>query len=364
MRFDFKGRLGRLREKLAKSRLDGAVLVPGPNLRYYTGVESLLLERPFMLLVPVDGEPHLVAPAIEAGPYLAAPLDMQVHSWTDSEGSAGAIRKAAESFRLGGRWGMEGRVPFLFVSRLMEAVRPKFVDAEPVFQGIREIKDREEVRLLKRSSKILSQAFGKFPDLVHEGTTEIEIARAATELIYEGGGTKVDDMLVQSGARAADAHGLPSVKKVRRGEGVIIDVGATFDGYYSDITRTYGVGVGRELEEVYSRVLEAEESAIRTAGEGVRVGDVDRSARGRLRRAGLGKYFTHRTGHGLGLEVHEAPYIIEGGKEKLLTGMCFTVEPGVYMGGKMGVRIEDNVLIEGGKGKVLTDTPKEFGWWR
>ena len=140
-------------------------------------------------------------------------------------------------------------------------------------------------------------------------------------------------------------------------------MGSTFEGYYADITRTVCIGKAPELERVYEKVLEAEERGIRASGEDVAVGRVDAAARGFLGKAGMGKFFIHRTGHGLGLEVHEAPYIVEGGKEKLERNMCFTVEPGVYMTGKLGVRIEDNVLIEGKKGISLTDTPKEFGWW-
>ena len=182
-------------------------------------------------------------------------------------------------------------------------------------------------------------------------------------MIYNNGATKVEDLLVQSGPRAADPHGLPSSKKVKRGEGVIFDISCTFQGYYSDVTRVICLGKPKELEDVYARVLEAEELGINATAAGVRTGAVDTAARNHLKEARLGKYFIHRTGHGLGLEVHEAPYIVEGGEEKLKDGMCFTVEPGVYVRGRLGVRIEDDVLIEGGKGVEITSPPKEFGWW-
>ncbi len=360
----YADRLARLRESISAVDLDGVVIVPGPNMQYFTGVESLLLERPFMLLVPEQGGANLVAPALEAGPYRECPMPLAIHSWTDSQGSAGAISEAANSARLGGKWGVEGKVPFLFLSKLMGLGATKFEDAEPVLQGLREIKDETEVGLLKKSAEILSKSFEGIPGLLKDGVTEAWLAKAATELIYTNGASKVDAMLVQSGARAADPHSLPTSKKVRRGESIIFDVGATFEGYYADITRTFCIGAGREVEKVYQKVLEAEESAIRAGAEGVEVGRVDGVARGVLVKAGLGEYFIHRTGHGLGLEVHEAPYIVEGGMEKLKRGMCFTVEPGVYQRGRLGVRIEDDVLIEGKKGVVTTDTPKEFGWWK
>ncbi len=359
----YASRLKRLRKALESAHLDGAVIVPGPNLRYMTGVNSLLLERPFMLLVPTDRTARIVAPELEAGPYRACPLPLTVHDWTDSQGSAGAIKEAARAVPLKGRWGVEGKVPFLFLNKLMRETSARFEDAEPILQGLREVKDEAEVALLKRSAKILSMSFEDFPEFIREGVTELELARKATEAIYRQGGTKVDDLLVQSGARAADPHALPSAKKVRKGEGIIFDIGSTFEGYYADVTRTFCVGKSPQVERVYAQVLDAEVRAIGTSGEGVPVGRVDGAARGVLKGAGLGKYFIHRTGHGLGLEVHEAPYIFEGGRERLREGMCFTVEPGVYIRRRLGVRIEDNVLIERGKGLEITTTPKEFGWW-
>ncbi|MGP8126085.1 MAG: M24 family metallopeptidase [Nitrososphaerales archaeon] len=357
-------RLANLRKRLGDEKLDGVVIVPGPNMQYFTGVESLLLERPFMLLFPVSGTAQLVAPALESGPYRDSPMPMVIHPWTDSEGSPGAIGKAVRAAGARGRWGVEGKVPFLFLHKLMKHASHEFEDAEPVLQKLRETKDEAEVRLLKKSARILSKSFCQFPELVKEGVTENELGKAATEIIYSNGATKVDAMLVQSGWRAADPHSLPTSKKVRRGESIIFDVGSTFEGYYADMTRTICIGRSKEVEAVYQKVLEAEQAGIGAAAEGVEVGEVDEAARGVLRKAGLAEYFFHRTGHGLGLEVHEAPYIVEGGKEKLGSGMCFTVEPGVYIRGKLGVRMEDNILIEGRKGVEITDTPKEFGWWK
>jgi Xaa-Pro dipeptidase len=364
MKSIYSRRVKALKEKLDDAGLRGAIIVPGPNMQYFTGVNSLLLERPFMLLVPAEGEPHLVSPTFEAGPYEAGSLPLEIHPWTDSEGSDGAIAKAVRGAGVKGKWGVEGRVPYLYLDRLMKWASPKLGSAESVLQGMREVKDEEEVKLLRRSASILSQAFQEFPSLLREGLTELEVAKAAVDIIYAKGATHVDDMLVQSGARAADPHGLPSPKKIERGDSIIMDVGATFEGYYSDITRAFCIGKSHDMEDVYQKVLAANTSGIGEAAKGVRVGDVDAAARDVLKKAGMGKYFTHRTGHGLGLEIHEAPYIVEGGREKLESSMCFTVEPGVYMRGKLGVRIEDDVLIEGRRGVAITDTPKEFGWWK
>ena len=356
-------RVERLRAELEEEELRGVMVVPGPNMRYLAGVNSLMLERPFVLMIPLHGEPHLVAPALEAGPYEECPLPMKIHAWTDSEGPARAVAKAVKGVEMKGKWGVEGRAPFLYLDRVMKWASPKLRNAEPIMQGLREVKDESEVALLEKSAKILSRSFGSFPELIKEGMTELDLAKAATDTIYANGATKVDDMLVQSGPRAADPHGLPTARKIGRGESIIIDVGSVYEGYYADITRTFCIGTAQDVARVYEKVLSAEISGVERAAAGVRVGDVDRAARGVLKKAGMDRYFIHRTGHGLGLEVHEAPYIVEGGKEKLRPNMCFTVEPGVYIRGKMGVRIEDDVLVGEERGRAITDTPKDFGWW-
>jgi Xaa-Pro aminopeptidase len=359
----YRARMKRLKAALAEDGLRGVVIVPGPNMRYYTGVNSLLLERPFMLLVPSEGEAHLVAPALESGPYRRGPVRLEVHQWTDSEGAGGAISAAAREAGASGRWGIEGRTPFLYLHHLNRRARIEPGDAEPILQRLRETKDDAEVRLLRKSGAILSRAFEEFPPLVREGVTEIDVAKRVSDLIYAHGATKVDDVLVQSGAMSADPHHLPDAKKLARGESVVIDVGATFEGYYADVTRTFCIGRSAEFEKVYVRVLEAQEEAISAAVAGVTVGRVDSAARRALERARMGENFIHRTGHGLGLEIHEAPYIVPGGKERLGSNMCFTAEPGAYFRGKLGVRIEDDILMGGRVGVAITDTPKEFGWW-
>lgn len=356
-------RLGKLRSALETAGLDGAVLAPGPNMRYLTGVDSLLLERPFLLLIPTRGDLQLVAPALESGPYARSPLRMKIHPWTDSDGPDSALRAAAVGAGLGGKWGIEGRLPYGYLHRLLGRARFTPEECEPILQGLREIKDVEEVELMKKAASTLSRAFEKVPDFLTAGKTELEVAREFSDAIYSEGATRVDDVLVQSGPRAADPHSLPSSRKISRGESVVIDVGSTFEGYYADVTRTFCLGAAAEVKKVYDVVLEAEEEGIGGASAGAAVGEVDRAARSVIERAGLGECFFHRTGHGLGLEIHEAPYIVEGGMRLLRSGMCFTVEPGAYLRGRLGVRIEDDVLIEGRKGRALTNAPKEYGWW-
>jgi Xaa-Pro dipeptidase len=184
-------------------------------------------------------------------------------------------------------------------------------------------------------------------------------------MIYSSGAESVDDVLIQSGPFAADSHHLPADRKIKRNEGVVIDATCTYSGYFADITRTFISGNNDKLKNLYERVREANEAAIDASRSGSSVGSVDYSARSILDRNGLGQYFTHRTGHGLGLEVHEAPYIIAEGDELLQPSMVFTIEPGTYVPGKMGVRLEDNVLTTKQHCEVLTRSlPRDYGWWK
>ncbi len=352
-----------LAKELRSSGLAGAIIVPGPNLLYYTGVKAHLYERPFLLLIQSDGDAHLLAPQLEAGPFRGS-IPMKVHAWTDNQGPSGAFRELLGEVDAKGMWGCEGRVPFGFLDHLLNKglkVKP----AEGILQSIREVKEPEELELLKRSAAILSASMLKVPEALREGMTEKELSRFISEDGLAGGADEVEPT-VQSGARAADPHSVTSTRKIGRGESVVADVVSSYAGYAADITRTFVMGRGGEVEKTYESVLAAQQSAIDAAGAGVATGKVDAAARDSLERDGLGKYFVHRTGHGLGLEVHEAPYIVAGGRERLRPGMVFTVEPGAYIPGKLGVRIEDDVSIsKGGHAEVTTaKVPKEYGWWR
>jgi Xaa-Pro dipeptidase len=349
---------------VAKERFEGVILAPGPNLRYYTGVNSQMFERPFLFFLPAKGEAQLVSPKLEAGPYTRSELEIKIHDWDDTTGPAGAFASLRRSIDLKGRWGCEGRVPFGYMTQFIRDDL-ELATAEPVLQEIRAVKEPSELRDLRRAATILSDAYEKVPSILTEGITELELSTALREEVFALGGETVDFCMVQAGAHAADSHLASSSKRIARGEGVIVDAGCTINGYNADITRTFLLGRNGELERVYADVLEAQEKAIEKVAQGVAVGEVDAAARGHLTSRRLGKYFFHRTGHGLGLEIHEEPYIVPGGKEKLVRGMVHTVEPGVYMRGKLGVRIEDDLVVTAGGSEVITGSlPKEFGWWR
>jgi Xaa-Pro aminopeptidase len=356
-------RIGRLAKMLRSAGLGGAIIVPGPNLAYYTGVRAHLFERPFLLLVQNDGDAHLLAPKLEAGPFRGS-IPLTVHEWDDNEGPSRAFKELLKSVGVAETWGCDGRVPFGFLNHLLREglkVRP----ADDILQSIREVKEPAELKLIERSAAILSATIMKVPEGLREGMTERELARVIVEEGLASGAAEVDPM-VQSGARAADPHSETSDRKIGRGESVVVDVVSFYGGYAADVTRTFVVGSDGEVERTYRSVLSAQQKAIDSVKAGVATGKVDAAARDSLGKDGLGHYFIHRTGHGLGLEVHEAPYIVSQGRELLRPGMVFTVEPGAYIPGRLGVRIEDDVAIsrDGRCVAVTGRVPKDYGWWR
>ncbi len=275
-----------------------------------------------------------------------------------------AIEESVKQVRLQGRWGLEGRTPYGYICALLRSANPHLEDAEPLLQGIRELKEVQEVRLLQRAAAILSKSFQKIPEVLAPGKSELEIAQKLSVLIQLNGADSAEDVLVQSGPMAADGHHLPSRRKIRRKESVV-DASCTSSGYFADITRTFIIGRDPRFESLYENVHDAQTKAIDAVRPGVTVGSIDAAARGLLEEKGLGEHFTHRTGHGLGLEVHEAPYIVPRGNEVVEASMVFTVEPGVYMQGETGLRIEDDILVtEKGRSVFTSSLPKEFGWWR
>jgi len=361
----FTRRLKKLQRAIRAQNLNGVILVPGANLRYYTGVKSLLMERTFLFLVPKDEDPHLVAPTLESGPYKTGPLKIEIHSWTDNEGPTHALREVITQLNISGKWGMEGRTPFRFISLLANLTRTDFHQAESCLQELRQVKDEEEIRCLKRSASILCKSFLSIPSLIKPGMRELDLASKLAQTIRANGADDLDDILVQSGESSADPHHIASSRRIRRRESIVIDTGCTCSGYYSDITRTIMIGDDKKFEDMYRKVLEANTAAIKESNTGRTTGAVDYAARQTLRRYDLDRFFVHRTGHGLGLEVHEAPYIVENGSQILQPSMAFTIEPGIYIPSRMGIRIEDNLLTTKGGHSVMTQSlPKDYGWWK
>ena len=269
MREQYGRRLAKLQRVTRARNLNGVILVPGPNLRYYTGVNSILMERPFLFLVPDDNLPHLVAPTLESGPYRTDPLKIEIHSWTDNEGPLRALQDAATQINLSGKWGMEGRVPYRFMRLLAKFTKVEFEEADSCLEELRQVKDEEEIRWLKRAASILCKSFLSIPSLIRPGMRELELGSKLAQTIRTNGADGLDDILVQSGESSADPHHIASSRRIRRGESIVIDTGCTYSGYYADITRTIMIGNDHKFEDMYEKVLEAQTAAIKKSKPGM-----------------------------------------------------------------------------------------------
>ncbi|MFD0690324.1 M24 family metallopeptidase [Actinomadura fibrosa] len=340
-------RLGQVQEATARAGLGAVFLTPGPDLRYVTGYDAKQLERLTCLVVPAEGEPFLVVPRLEVPAAEESPagsLGVELVPWdeTDDPYALVARRLPAGVARVGLADRMWAVMALRFRAALPGAEQ---VAAGGVLRGLRMRKSAAEVAALREAGAAIDRVHRRVPELLKAGRTEREIGRDIAEAILAEGHTTVDFVIVGSGPNGANPHAELSDRVVRPGEPVVVDIGGTMpSGYCSDSTRNYCVGEPPADYLAYFRVLE---EAQRVSCESVRPGvtpeAVDAAARDLIAAAGHGEHFFHRTGHGIGLESHEEPYIVAGNREPLEPGMAFSVEPGIYPG-PHGARIEDIVV--------------------
>ena len=360
-----KDRLARLAELTSARGFDALALVPGPNLFYFTGLSFHLSERPILLLLLSDRMPALVAPGFETLKAEGVPVEMEVFPYTDEQGYERAFETACAALGLAGRTiGAETFAMRLVEARLLEKYAPgcQIVPADDVAATLRIRKDEHELAHMRRAVTITEFALQKTMQQVKLGMTERQVAALLMTEMLRGGGEELSfPPIVVAGPNSVSPHATPSDRPIGPGETIVVDCGITVGGYAADITRTFAIG---ELEPEMARVYEVVRAANAAGRAAVRPGvpaeAVDQAARAVIEEAGYGEYFIHRTGHGLGLEVHEPPYIVAGNERILESGMTFTVEPGIYLPGRGGVRIEDDVVVTPEGVESLTTFPREF----
>lgn len=359
-------RLARLQEEIPAHGLDGMALMPGPNMVYISGIHSHLSERPIVLFIPADDEPAIVIPTLEAMKAEAAGiLPDRIFSWSDQEGYAGAFQQACAHLELSDYLlGVEALRMRVLEFELLHRFAPgvQMTHAEPVMDSLRLRKDAGEVDAMRRAVAVAEQAMEQLLPRIKIGQTEKEIAAMLVQELTQAGAHGVAfGPIVSSGPNSASPHAVPTDRPIQSGDLLVIDWGALVDDYPSDITRTFAVGeISAEFERIYEIVREANAAGVVAAGPGASGQSIDRITRAVIDKAGYGEYFIHRTGHGLGLETHEHPSIVEGETEELPAGAVFTVEPGIYLPGRGGVRIEDNVLLTADGREVLTSFPRHL----
>ncbi len=360
-------RFDQLNTSLRTSDLDAVILNPGPTLTHLTGLQFHLMERPVVLLFAKDQDPAIVLPELELQKVASLPYKLQVFPYSENPSEwDNAFRKATQALGLDGkRIGVEPRQLRLLEFRYVKAGAPEadYPDASEVLSSLRLRKDQAEVAAMRRAVKIAQDALEATIPLIKIGMTEKELSsELVVQLLRQGSEPELPFApIVSGGPNAANPHASPSERKLQAGDLLVVDWGATYDGYISDLTRTFAVGkVEDEYKKIHQIVQEAN-AAGRAAGKpGVPCANVDKAARDVIEKAGYGTYFTHRTGHGIGMEGHEEPYMRGDNMQLLESGMAFTVEPGIYLPNRNGVRIEDNVVITETGADVLSDMPREI----
>lgn len=357
-------RLERLADSLDPDRYDGLVLNPGPTMRYALKLSFHLMERPVLAFVGRDGTVSVALPELEVTGLEGKPLDVKVFPYGETPSTWGnAVRQAAESVGLSSaRLAIEPRSMRALELDLIRSALPDVVckSAPELLDRLRLVKDAHELALMREAVRIAEAGLADTVPHIRVGVTERELANRLVEnLLRNGADVSLPFApIVASGPNTADPHAEPTDRAIENGDAVLVDWGAAYRGYFSDLTRVFCVGSPPDrLADIARIVGEANAAGRAAARPGVTAADVDKATRDVIERAGFGDRFTHRTGHGIGIEVHEAPYIRGDSDEVLQAGMTFTIEPGIYLPGQFGVRIEDDVVVtdHGAESLSVTD---------
>jgi Xaa-Pro dipeptidase len=342
-------RLDRASAAAEKAGVDALLMAPGSDLQYLLGAGGGSFERLTCLVVPAEGAPVLVVPKLEAPGYDAVPtgrLGLELATWVDGEDPyalVGSLVPGASRVAVGD---MMAALHVLGLRGALPAAEQ--VLAGPIVRELRMRKDAEEVDALRKAGAAIDRVHARMAEFLQVGRTEAAIGADIAAAIVAEGHTVADFVIVGSGPNGASPHHSLSDRVVEAGDVVVIDIGGPVaEGYCSDSTRTYVMGEPRDsdVSQTYAVLQAAQQAAVAAVRPGVAAQDVDAAARAVIADAGFGEFFIHRTGHGIGLDVHEHPYIVGGNDMPLDPGMAFSVEPGIYQPGRWGARIEDIVVV-------------------
>jgi Xaa-Pro dipeptidase len=365
---NFSSRQKELQSLLSKNQLKALVLNPGPDLNYLTGLDFHLMERPVMGIFPSEGTPVLVLPELEAEKVNSLDFDISSIFYNEDQSTwSSAFRSGFETAGfLKGRVGVIPRRLRLLELDYIESAAPdlKIVSGQEILKAMRMIKSPEEVSFMAEAVRIAECALSSIISGIKPGISEKQLAsKLVSRLFHEGSDPEMPFLPIVSFAEnTANPHATPTERVLRNGELVLIDFGARHQGYVSDITRTFAFGdVNPEFEKIAQFVLDANRAGRAAVKPGIQTNEVDLATRKVIVDAGYGEFFIHRTGHGLGKEGHEDPYISQYDLTVLEPGMTFTIEPGIYLPGRGGVRIEDNVLVTENGCQSLSKFPRELG---
>jgi Xaa-Pro aminopeptidase len=359
---DYARRMQRAAMQAADAGLTGVLVTPGPDLVYFTGYHPIAItERITMLVLQTSRAPAMIVPLLERPDAQDTPgaAAVSLTDWTDGSDPYTAAGNLLDPR---GNYAISDSAWAMHVLALQQALpHSRYVSMTSALPMLRAVKDADELERLAAAGAAADASFEQIAGVRFAGRRESEVAADLAGFLRENGHSQVDFTVVGSGPNGANPHHEVSERTIKQGDMVVLDFGGLKDGYGSDTTRTVHVGEPtRDEREVHEVVRRAQQTAFEVVRPGIACQDVDRAARKAITDAGYGDYFIHRTGHGIGLTTHEPPYMVEGETQALEPGMCFSIEPGIYLEGRFGVRIEDIVTVAENGGRRLNNTSHEM----
>ena len=339
--------------------IDVLLLSTGADLPYLTGYEAMPLERLTMLVLPVDGDAVLVVPRLEAPRVVEEPDAFSLRPWEETENPidivAALVGPAATAAVGDQTWAR-------FLLELERALpRTRFSRAVDVTGPLRVVKDAAEIDALRAAARAVDEIAVGMRGERFSGRREIDVHRRLVERMLDAGHERANFAIVASGPNGASPHHDPGSRTIEPGDVVLCDFGGTMRGYCSDITRMFVVGEpAADVRATYDVLVDAQERGVRAATVGTPCETVDAASRDAITRAGYGEYFVHRTGHGIGAEAHEDPYVVAGNTTPLAPGHAFSIEPGIYLPGRFGLRLEDIVVATPDGPERLNSAPRDL----
>ncbi|GAA2852710.1 dipeptidase [Actinoplanes cyaneus] len=359
---DFAQRMERAVAQAAEAGLRGLLVTPGPDLTYFTGYRpTAITERLTMLVLDADHDPRLIVPLLERpdAAESAGAAAVTISAWADGTDPYPAAARLLDPT---GRYAISDSAWAMHLLGLQQVLPgASYASMTETMPMLRAVKDADEVDRLAAAAAAADAAYREIIGIRFAGRTERAVGAELAHLLQEHGHSQVDFTVVGSGPNGANPHHEMGDRVIRDGDMVVLDFGGLKDGYGSDTTRTVHVGPPTPVEkEVFEVVRQAQQAAFEAVRPGVPCQEIDRAARRVIDEAGYAERFIHRTGHGIGLTTHEPPYIVEGEKQTLMPGMCFSIEPGIYLPGRFGVRIEDIVTVTDDGGRRLNNTSHDL----
>ncbi|MBS3781533.1 MAG: aminopeptidase P family protein [Candidatus Thermoplasmatota archaeon] len=360
-----KRRLARFTESMQNS-FDGALITPSSNLFYLTGMKpGNVMERLFLAVVYPQKAPSLIAPKLFEDEIHRAKIDFgDIYLWEDTDDPYVHLRRILKDIEASQKnLLIEDSMASDILMNIREQIdKYEWSSLNSQTSRLRKIKSEEEMELMKKAAEIADKTYREILKEDLRGMSEKELASLIDYIIKKNGAKETSfETIVASGPNSANPHHTPSDRKIQEKDMVIMDFGARYEGYCSDITRTAAIGDILEIEEkVYGIVKEAQSQARKIAINGIEARKIDKEAREIMKKNGYGENFTHRVGHGLGIDPHEEPYLTENNEGKIKKGMTFTIEPGIYLKDRFGVRIEDDMWMDEEKSITLTEAERDL----